>query len=265
MKYQKNLIKNENLKFTAHKTGFIMLIYGILFCIISIKAYSGSFVNRDDFPNNMKYLINNLNVVNYLKLASTDLVYGGTTQFSLIVVALNIINIFTDDILTGNYKYLLLTGIQRKQYALGKFIYSFCINLMFILWMFILGLVLGSIVFGTKGVTIVNLLEVLGIYLMTIFPMMALTGIIAIFSTAIHTKAILTIGSIILIITLGICDSFTKSKYISPTGMLSLFTNDAPMSFIDSNIFICAVTSFTYFILTLILYYNKIKKEDLFI
>lgn len=265
MKYQKKLIKNEHLKFMAHKTGLIMLIYGILFCIISIRAYSGSFVNRGDFPNNMKYLINNLNVVNYLKLASTDLVYGGTTQFSLIVVALNIITVFTDDILTGNYKYLLLTGVQRKQYAFGKFIYSFCLNLMFILWIFILGLAFGSIVFGTKGVTIVNLIEVLGIYIMTIFPMMALTGIIAIFSTVIHTKAILTIGSIILIITLGICDSFTKSKYISPTGMLSLFSSDAPISLIDSSIFICAVTSFIYLILALIIYNNKIKKEDLFI
>ncbi|MDF2677419.1 MAG: hypothetical protein K0Q97_1742 [Bacillota bacterium] len=260
------LVKNEYIKLFSEKKLYVILAYIILLSFFTAKSYTDSKFQSgaiSGFPPNMKFLLNNLNALNYLKIFSTDSIFGGTTQFSIMIISFLSIDTFLYDYKSGNAKFVLASGISKLKLTLSKYIYMI-INIFIIICMFfVVGFIIGAFFFGIQGTTSTNFIETFVIYLFGAIPMLAFTSIIALISCTNINKSILTLISIMFIIIMGISDSFTNTKFFSPTGMLALFNSDVPMR-ITHNILYCGLISFIYFIITFMLYIFIMEKKDVF-
>ncbi|AGK96637.1 ABC transporter permease [Clostridium pasteurianum] len=267
MKNVLNLVKNEYIKLFSEKKLYIILAYIILLSFFTAKSYTDSKFQPgaiSGFPPNMRFLLNNLNALNYLIIFSTDSIFGGTTQFSIMIVSLLAIDTFLYDFKSGNAKFVLASGISKFELTLSKYIYMILNIFIIICMFFVIGFIMGSFFFGIHGITSINFIETFIIYLLGAIPMLAFTSIIALISCTNINKSILTLISIMFIIIMGISDSFTNTKFFSPTGMLSLFNYDVPMK-ITFNILYCGLISFIYFIVTFMLYIFIMERKDIFI
>ncbi|WP_234123416.1 ABC transporter permease subunit [Clostridium hydrogenum] len=268
MKSISKLVKNEFVKLFSEKKFYVILAYIIILTLIVGNNYTN---NRYDltssseyFPPHMKFLLKNINAINFLKLFSTDSIFTGTTPFLIIIISFLAIDTFLYDYKSGNAKFTLAAGISKFELTLSKYIYMAITIFTIVCMLFIFGFFIGAIFFGTKNITLSDILNTFVIYLIGCLPLLAFTSIVAVISTTNISKSILTLLSISISILISICDTFSKSKYFSPIGMLGLFNTDAPMS-INYSILYCGLISFIYLLATFIIYFIIIEQKDIFV
>ncbi|MGL5353730.1 MAG: hypothetical protein ACRDA5_10485 [Clostridium sp.] len=248
-----NVLKNEMIRFLNEKKLYILLAVVMGLVILGTVAYKdminnvvSSNIKSNSYSDEVKVLLQSFSGISFSKMCLVDFIYKPYFSIYLIFIAIIAANVFSNDYNSGNLKFTLLTNTSPAQVYIGKILFMAVVSLMIVSINLVLSLLVGQIAFGGE-IIIKELLNVVGLYLMATIPGVAFSLIIGIVSLTKLKPNIIVGSSIGFIITLGIIDSLTNFKYVSPVGVLSFFENNIPT--ISSGILISCGISIIYILL----------------
>lgn len=248
-----NVLRNETIRFLNEKKLYVIFaIIGVL-VILATVAYKDMINNVliDDirsagYSEEFKGLLQSFSGINFSKMCLTDFIYKPYFSIYLIFIAIIAVNVFSNDYKSGNLKFTLLTNTSVAQVYIGKILFMVVVSLMIVTINLILSLIIGQIAFG-GSIILSELLNVVLLYLIAIIPAVVFSLIIGIVSLTKLNSNIIIGSAIGIIITLGIIDTLTNFKYISPVGILSFFESNIPI--ISEEILISCGISIVYILL----------------
>lgn len=262
------ITKNEFIKFLHGKKFIFIMALIIGMCGIAAVAYKdmvnivvNNLPKAETYSNEMKYILLHINGVNFSKLFLTDFIYKGYFSFYILFIVLIAADVFSVDNESGNMKFTLLTGVKVSQLFTGKIVYMSCVSFAIVLFHFIVSVIVGQFVFGGDCLSS-ELVQVLVLSICAVFPAVAIAVIVALLSQfRVSSKTIIGCG-IALSLILGVADTLSKSKYLSPIGVLSIFNESVPS--IKNEIAVCLFSSGVYLIIGIFILYFIIRKRDYF-
>lgn len=216
-----------NLYKLTHKKSFVAaVLYIFFFIFVSASSYSST-INSGDLDG--WDILRNFDLGKYVKIASTDILYQGTTLFSLMIFGILLLNLYLEDFNTGTYKYIIISGISKKSYYAQQLLFMVFIVLSFIVLSYCAVLGIGCCFWGTTGFSGKDFTETLYLYLVAAVPIC--TYLIWIFNIAmlVRNKWVSNFIAVLLPLLLGIVDSLTRTKLYSPFGLLCIFNQESPV------------------------------------
>lgn len=106
----------------SQKKGFLIFI-----CFILLFTLSSAFAYSNASENEMNSLLQDFTSMKYIWIASTDVLYQGSTLFSLMLLGIILANLYFEDFKTGCYKYIIMTGVNKINFFYWKVtIYNIC-------------------------------------------------------------------------------------------------------------------------------------------
>lgn len=262
------IIKNEFIKFFHGKKFIFIMALIIGMCGLAAVAYKdmaniavNNLPKAETYSDEMKHILMHINGVNFSKLFLTDFIYKGYFSFYILFIVLIAADVFPIDNESGNMKFALLTGVKSSQLFMGKIAYMFCVSLAIVLFHFVVSVIFGQFVFGGACLTF-DLLQLLLLTAFAVLPAVSMAVIIALLSQLKLTSKIIIGCGIALSLILGVADTLSKSKYLSPIGALSIFNESVPI--IKNEIAICLFSSCLYLVIGIFVLYLIIHKRDYF-
>lgn len=203
----------------------------------------------------------NITTQSFLKLFLTDFIYKPFIPLFLIFVGIIAVNIFCDDYVSGNMKFFLISKMRKSQLYIGKVVYMFLVVLMLIAANLIFGFIAGSFFFkpGTFDMNFIQ--DTLAVYMFSAIPALAFAIVISVVSILVNNSTTMLSVSIFLSIALTVVDQFTKSKYFSPVGTISLLGDNLIVSMKD--FLITNGISLVYVILGGVIAISAFKRKDI--
>lgn len=209
------------------KKGYLVCIGAVvLFVLSSAFAYSGA---TDDELN---FLLQDFNAMKYIWLASTDILYQGTTLFSLMLLGIILSNLYLEDFKNGCYKYVIIAGVKKKSFFVGKVLFTSLIVGSFVVFAFLCVTIVGIIFWGTNGINLKEFLDAFLLYIVTIIPMVSFLFLLYDIALIIKNVRVINFIAVVLPLILGIVDSLSITKNFSPIGLLTIFNQSPPTEYI---------------------------------
>ena len=261
-----NVLRNEIIRFSKEKKLYIIFAIVVVLVILGSVAYKDMINNvltgdirSTTYSEEFKGLLQSFSGISFSKMCLTDFIYKPYFSIYLIFIAIIAVNVFSNDYKSGNLKFTLLTNTSPAQVYIGKILFMVVVSLMIVTINLCISLIVGQIAFGGE-IILSELLNVVLLYLIAIIPGVAFSLIIGIISLTKLNSNIIIGSSIGVIITLGIIDTLTKFKYISPVGILSFFESNIPT--ISRGILISSGVSIVYILILSIGIIKVSKKMD---
>jgi len=244
------IIQNEFRRFFSSKIFIFEIILMIGLCALSVVAYKDmanmaaeNLPRAEAYSEEMTQVLLNMNGVSFAKLFLTDFIYKDYISFFLIFIVIFAVNTFSSDRENGTMKFTLLTGVDQGTLIGGKLVFMACAIGVILLFNMVLSLLVGFIFFGGKC-DFVQLIEYIGINMLSILPGLSIAVIVALLSQIrVSPKVIMGIGLIVVFV-LGMLDAMTATKQFSPVGALSHFYDCIPS--IDSTLLVRYLVSLAY-------------------
>ncbi len=259
---------NEFVKFLSSKKIWFIVVLLIGMSILGAIAY-GDMKNDviDNLPkaelysDELKIMLLNLSGLNFTRLFLTDIIYKPYFSIYLVFIVLIAVDIFAIDEESGNMKFTLLTGLKLSELIIGKFVFILFISCIFAFSNFIISFSIGQLYFGGV-IYLKDFFSIVILTILAVFPAISISGIVFLFSqSGINSKVILGC-SILMLLILGLADTYTVSKMFSPIGAMSVFIEDVPK--INIKFLICIGISIAYSMISILVGYATISKRDIF-
>ena len=166
----------------------------------------------------------------YIWIASTDVLYQGSTLFSLMLLGIILANLYFEDFKTGCYKYIIMTGVNKINFFIGKLLFTTFVVLGFIVISFICVTTIGILFWGTYDLSMRKITEAFALYVITIIPITSFIFFLYDIVLIIKNVRIVNFLAVIIPLIIGILDSITGTKKLSPIGLLSIFNEEPPIA-----------------------------------
>jgi ABC-type transport system involved in multi-copper enzyme maturation permease subunit len=267
----RNIIKitlNELKKFIRSKKFYVLCFLIIGLALLAVYAYNEMAQNVmtnspkiKGYSEELKTILVNLNGTNFARLFLTDFIYKNFFSIFIIFILLISIDIFGIDKEIGTFKFTLLTGVKVWEVYIGKIVAIALISLAIVSSNLITSFALGQIFFDTNF-NVQNFSTVVLLYLSSVIPAIIISLLIAILCLSKVSSKVLTIVGILFVFIFGTVDSLTITKYFSPIGLLSVFSDCLPQ--INRTFTQCLSTAITYIIILSLSLIITSKKVDYF-
>jgi hypothetical protein len=197
----------------------------MFFVLSSAVAYSGA--SADD----LNLMLQDFTSMKYIWLASTDLLYQGTTLFTLMLLGLILTNLYFEDFKTGCYKYIIISGVKKENFFACKVLFTFIVSITFAVFSFLCVTIIGIIFWGTNEINIKELGEAFLFYILAVIPIASFCFLLYDIALIIKNIRIVNFIAVVTPLIMGLVDSLTSSKKISPVGLLTIFNQKPPTEY----------------------------------
>ncbi len=259
---------NELNKFFRSKKFYVLCFLIVGLAILAVIAYRDMALNvitnsskSENYSEELKIVLRNLNGINFSRLFLTDFIFKSFFSIFVIFILLISIDVFCIDKESGNFKFTLLTGVKVWEAYIGKIIAMILIASLIIFSNLFISFILGQIFFDSE-LNMQNLYTVFLLYFSSIVPAIIISLIIALSCLSKISSKLLSIIGILFTFILGTVDSLTVTKYFSPIGLLSVFSDCLPQ--INKPFTQCFSTAITYIFILFIPLFILSKKVDYF-
>lgn len=222
------ILKVDYYKLFQKKGYLICGIFVIGSVLLSAFAYSGV------SANSLNSLLQDFDSMKYIWLASTDVLYQGTTLFSLMLLGIILTNLYLEDFKNGCYKYIIVTGIKKKNFFVGKVLFTLSIVSGYVVFSFLCVVIVGISFWGIKGINVQELVNAFALYIMAVIPMVSFLFFLYDVALVIKNVRIINFMAVVLPLVMGIVDSLSFTKNISPIGLLTVFNQNPPTEYMPS-------------------------------
>ncbi|MDD6794148.1 MAG: ABC transporter permease subunit [Clostridiaceae bacterium] len=220
--------KNELRKVFYSKQFYVLLVFIIIMSFLSAYLYgdirnsilSGT-VDADRYSAEVKQNFINMNAITFMQMLLTDFIFKPMIPFFAIFMVVFAVKTFAEDNVSGRLKFTILECDQRAKICYGKLLYLFIITFIGVLMNFVCGFLLGSFIFGLKGVTAGNFLSEIGMYVSAIIPIVSFAAIIGVISMVASKNNTFIVIGVMSSILISLLDKFTVTKYYSPLGIIT--------------------------------------------
>lgn len=212
-----------------HKKGYLVCIGAII-----LFVFSSAFAYLNATNNQLSFLLRDFNAMKYIWLASTDILYQGTTLFSLILLGIILSNLYVEDFKNGCYKYVIIAGISKKRYFTAKILFTFLTVTCFVVLSFLCVTIVGIIFWGTEGINSREFFSAFGLYIAAVIPIVAFLFFLYNLALIIKNPRIINFIAVVLPLIMGIVDSLSETKRFSPIGLLTIFNQEPPTKYIPN-------------------------------